>query len=114
MRVWAREFYSNLFKSEGATNMDKILGRIETFVSPEMNAALIAAVSDKEIEEALFQMGPTKSLGPDGLPALFFQRHWALLKTDVCSAVRDFLAGNDSPVDFNDSSGADPESKLPG
>jgi hypothetical protein len=114
MRVWAREFYSNLFKSEGATNMDRILGRIETFVSPEMNAALTAAVSDKEIEEALFQMGPTKSLGPDGLPALFFQRHWALLKTDVCSAVRDFLAGNDSPVDFNDSSGVDPESKLPG
>jgi hypothetical protein len=47
-------------------------------------------------------MGPTKSPGPDGLPALFFQRHWAMLKTDVCLAVRDFLAGNDSPIDFND------------
>jgi hypothetical protein len=102
MRVWAREFYSNLFKSEGSIDRDRILGRIESFVSQEMNAGLLAPVSDKEIEEALFHMGPTKSPGPDGLPALFFQRHWALLKTDVCSAVRDFLAGNDSPSDFND------------
>jgi hypothetical protein len=73
MRVWAREFYSNLFKSEGATNMDRILGRIEMFVSPEMNEALTASVSDRE-----------------------------MLKTEVCLAVRDFLARNDSPIDFND------------
>jgi hypothetical protein len=25
-----------------------------------------------------------------------------MLKTEVCSAVRDFLAGNDNPIDFND------------
>jgi hypothetical protein len=48
-------------------------------------------------------MGPTKAPGADGLPAMFYQRHWPLLKNSVCSAVRDFLEGKDYPEDFNDS-----------
>jgi hypothetical protein len=102
MREMAQEFYSNLYTSEGSTDMDQILDRISEYVSDDMNEMLTAAFSDSEIETALFQMGPTKSPGPDGLPALFYQRHWADLKSAVCEAVRDFLAGKDCPVDFND------------
>jgi hypothetical protein len=102
MREMALAFYYSLFSSEGAANMDQILNHIDSFVSDEMNAMLTAAFSDKEIETALFQMGPTKSPGPDGLPAMFYQRHWALLRESVCAAVRDFLAGNEIPPDFND------------
>src|SRR4051812_3303401 len=47
-------------------------------------------------------MGPMKAPGPDGLPSLFYQRHWALFRDDVCRAVRDFLNGGDIPDDFND------------
>jgi hypothetical protein len=67
-----------------------------------MNRGLTAGFSDSEIEEALFQMGPTKVPGPNGLPALFYQRHWPLLRNSVCRAVRDFLEGKDFPEDFND------------
>ena len=72
MRDLARSFYGNLYSSEGADHLDRILDQIGTFVSPEMNAKLSESVSDKEIEMALFHMGPTKSPGLDGLPTLFY------------------------------------------
>lgn len=65
-----------------------------------MNDRLTAPITDEEIERALFQMGPTKAPGPDGLPALFYQRHWSLLKADVCSAIRGFLSGESTPESF--------------
>ncbi|XP_073359859.1 uncharacterized protein [Aegilops tauschii subsp. strangulata] len=71
-------------------------------VTEEMNMSLSALVVDEEIERALFQMGPTKAPGPDGFPAMFYQRHWSLVKNDVCLAIRDFLEGKMMPEGFND------------
>jgi hypothetical protein len=102
MRSLAREFYSTLFPSEGANNMEVILNMVQSLVSDEMNQKLSAPISDEEITKALFQMGPTKAPGPDGLPALFFHQHWSLVKEEVCRAIRDFLNGETIPEDFND------------
>jgi len=46
-----------------------------------------------EIKEAIFQMGPTKALGPDGMNALFYQNYGILwvVSGDVVNAVLDFL-----------------------
>jgi hypothetical protein len=82
--------------------MDRILDKIEAFVTPEMNETLSASISNHEIQKALFQMGATKAPRPDGFPALFYQRHWSLIQNEVCDVVREFLAGGDSPIDFND------------
>jgi hypothetical protein len=98
----AQAFYHNLYTSEGSDGGDQVLDLINGTVTNDMNIALTAGFTDKEISEALLQMGPTKSPGPDGLPALFYQRHWSFLKPMLCQAVRDFLAGKECPVDFND------------
>jgi hypothetical protein len=87
MRALARAFYANLYSSEGDDNLQVVLDNVLPSVSEEMNQKLASPITDVEIEKALFQMGP------DGLPALFYQRHWPIIKKEVCSKVRDFLRG---------------------
>ncbi|XP_045088740.1 uncharacterized protein [Aegilops tauschii subsp. strangulata] len=59
------------------------------------------AFSDKEISDALFQMGPLKAPGPDGFPARFFQRHWGMMKNDIIEAVRQFFSSGVMPEGVN-------------
>ncbi|XP_073355510.1 uncharacterized protein [Aegilops tauschii subsp. strangulata] len=102
MRRMAAQFYAHLFASEGSRDGENVLQHIEESVTEAMNAKLDAPFTDAEIEAALFQMGPMKAPGPDGLPTMFYQHHRALVKDDVCAAVREFLAGTAAPDGFND------------
>jgi hypothetical protein len=102
MRALARSFYADLYASKGINFFNAILISVEQMVYEDMNSKLLVPFSNEEIEQALFQMGPTKAPGPDGLPALFYQCNWALVKGEVFSDVRDFLVGGNIPDNFSD------------
>ena len=97
LKDMVREFYTNLFSTEHCNHTDIILEAIPRKIDQRTNEMLCKPYTDEEIREALFQMGPTKAPGPDGFPALFYQRHWDFLQADICSAVRSFIQGDDIP-----------------
>lgn len=83
-------------------NHQGILDLMEPLVTPDMNSKLLEDFSDEEIGNALFQIGPLKAPGPDGLPARFFQRNWGTIKTEIIGAVKHFFKEGFIPEGAND------------
>ena len=48
-------------------------------------------VTHEAIKNALFQINPDKSLGPDGFNVGFYQRNWDIVSQDTCTVIRNFF-----------------------
>ena len=75
LREMVTAFHRDLYTTEVVTDMDRVLQHVPRKVTPQMNEMLTAPYTKDEVKKALFQMGPTKSPGPDGFPAHIYQRH---------------------------------------
>jgi hypothetical protein len=84
-------YYQNLFSTSVPGGVEEAIQGLERRVQPDMNAHLISDITDGEIEEAIFQMAPQKSPGPDGFPVEFYQDNWGELKEEVCAAIHHFF-----------------------
>jgi hypothetical protein len=78
-----------------------LLELIEPRISDQINKELLAEPTEKEIGDALFQIGPLKAPGPDGLPTRFFQRNWGVMNHEVYGAIKHFFRVGTFPEDFN-------------
>lgn len=70
-------------------------------VTLAMNEVLTKPYSEEEVKRALFQMFPTKALGPDGFPAHFFQKQWHLCGEEITKIVIQILKGENSREEIN-------------
>lgn len=70
-------------------------------MTEEDNQELLHPFTAEEVKSALYSMHPTKAPGPDGMPALFYQRSWHIVGKDVTECVQDTLNGNPFPTGLN-------------
>lgn len=70
----ATSFFKDLYTADQDIVPEPLVNLFPTLVPDEINMALCKDFSEKEISDAMFQIGPLKSPGADGFPARFFQR----------------------------------------
>ena len=87
----AVQYFNNLFSRGSCSRIEECLEAVPHKVTSEMQQILTDEVNEDEIKAALFQMGPTKAPGPDGMNALFYQKFWHIVGDTVESAVLEFL-----------------------
>ncbi|KAL9664620.1 hypothetical protein QQ045_020025 [Rhodiola kirilowii] len=88
-------FKFRVFQSDRGRSYSRIqqeVSFIPQCVSQDMIDILNAPFSDLEVQEAIFQMYPTKAPGPDGFPAIFYQKSWPLLKEKVTHSILRMLS----------------------
>ena len=62
-------------------------------VTSEENESLLAPFLEAEIKEAIFSCYAEGAPGPDGLPFLFYQKFWNLVKQDLVDLFDDYRKG---------------------
>ncbi len=68
-----------------------MLERVQHKISLEMNQSFSQMFTGEEVEKALYQIGPLKASGPDGLPPVFYQSFWDDIGPAMTSAVLECL-----------------------
>jgi hypothetical protein len=86
------DYYKNLFgPSDGALfALDEDRQDDIVQISSEDNEKLIAAFTELEVKEPIFQMKHNKAHGPDGFPAKIYQIFWEIIKGDLMALFKDF------------------------
>ncbi|GKV43150.1 hypothetical protein SLEP1_g50482, partial [Rubroshorea leprosula] len=87
----ATSYFSSLFSTTFATNIDRVTSCLSPRVTADDNAFLLQVFTETEITKALHQMHPSKAPGPDGLSPGFLQNFWHVVKDDVVKPCLDFL-----------------------
>lgn len=82
--------------------IDNALQYISLKVIDRMNDQLLAAFSRSKIERVIKQMHPSKTSGPDGFPAFFYQQYWTEVGETTILKFLDILNQKRSVRNWND------------
>jgi hypothetical protein len=91
----ASDFYRKLFKweSRGDVSLELDFWGPNEIVSAKENTDLVFPFFEEEIRGVVFGCYPKGAPSPDGLPFLFYQKYWSVIKQDLISMFSDFQEG---------------------
>ncbi|KAG7584349.1 Ribonuclease H-like superfamily [Arabidopsis suecica] len=87
----AVSYFKDLFTTTNPQAFEESLAEVQTMITDPINDFLTAPATECEVRAALFMMHPDKAPGPDGMTALFFQKAWITIKSDLLTLVNSFL-----------------------
>lgn len=100
-RTFITNYFSQLFRSSGNQNSQRLLECVENKVTSDMNNKLLEEFTREEVVAALKSIGNLKAPGPDGLPALFYKEYWDIVGEEVVTEVLKVLGGSQMPDKWN-------------
>lgn len=80
--------FLDIFKSSNPTQVPSHFFCPTDPITNVENARLCKIPDELEISEVIHAMGPLKSPGPDGFPALFYQSYFRIIKEDVIQLIQ--------------------------
>ena len=97
----AISYFKNIYTTTNPTRIGDVVSHIPAKVSGEMNDSLVRNFSAEEARVALQQMHPTRAPGPDGMLAIFYQKYWNIVGSDVTSMVLNVLNLDNPMTELN-------------
>ena len=89
------DHFKNQYNEIDLRSVQELMKDLENLEVPKLDSFqrnnLDRLVTDDEIEWAVFQLGPQKSPGPDGIPAFFYQELWSIVRQDIFNYVHAFF-----------------------
>ncbi|KAA3474146.1 reverse transcriptase [Gossypium australe] len=86
----AVSYFGKLFTASNSTGVYRLLDLVEKRITTDMNDELLRPFSEEEIWQVVKSTAPIKAPGIDGFLALFFQKYWDIVGSDIsqyCLAV---------------------------
>ncbi|XP_020412737.1 uncharacterized protein LOC109947231 [Prunus persica] len=83
LKTLAVEYFHGLFLDDVVDIIRSPLPSLFPHIPEADLAAVSKEVTAKEVQDALFAIGPYKAPGPDGYSAIFFHNCWSLCRKDI-------------------------------
>ena len=97
----AISYFENIYTTTNLTRIAEVVSLILAKVSGEMNDSLVRNFSIEEVRVALQQMHPTRAPGLDGMSAIFYQKYWNIVGSNVTSMVLNVLNLDNPMTELN-------------
>ncbi|KAI5350805.1 hypothetical protein L3X38_003696 [Prunus dulcis] len=102
MKLTIVNYFQGLFGETGLVDDYRLLPHFFPRLADSDLEGLSCEVTDDEVKNSMFAIGGLKTPGPDGFPALFYQKCWGMCSADIIALVKDCVLTASLPESINE------------